>query len=177
MKTCTKCGEEKPLTDYSPDRRRADGRVARCKSCAWTAKKAFRAANRPLVLQQKAEYRARHQERRRREDRERYAENRESILAGRATRPHIHWESDYRIRARKYGFDPIVQAFTPAALVSRYGAACVHCGGPFEELDHHPVPVAHGGPHSLDNCVPSCTPCNRALAPAIARTSARTTNA
>ena len=46
-------------------------------------------------------------------------------------------------------------------LVARYGDACFHCGGDFEELDHFPIPVSQGGPHALDNCRPSCTPCNQ----------------
>lgn len=33
MKTCTKCGVEKDLDEYSPDKRRVDGRQARCKEC------------------------------------------------------------------------------------------------------------------------------------------------
>lgn len=33
MKTCTKCGEEKPLTEFWNDRRRIGGKMARCKPC------------------------------------------------------------------------------------------------------------------------------------------------
>lgn len=33
MKTCKKCNLEKPMDDFSPDRRNRDGRYARCKSC------------------------------------------------------------------------------------------------------------------------------------------------
>lgn len=32
-KTCTRCGEEKTLTDFHKHRRRADGRQSWCKTC------------------------------------------------------------------------------------------------------------------------------------------------
>lgn len=78
-----------------------------------------------------------------------------------ADNPHVGWESQYRVRAKKFGFAPVIESFTRAELIAKYGDECAHCGGPFEELDHAIVPVAHGGEHSLDNCRPSCTPCNR----------------
>lgn len=33
MKTCTRCGETKPLTAFRRDSRRPDGRHSQCKSC------------------------------------------------------------------------------------------------------------------------------------------------
>jgi NAD-dependent SIR2 family protein deacetylase len=33
MKRCTKCGEEKPPTDFRRDRSRNDGRYPQCKAC------------------------------------------------------------------------------------------------------------------------------------------------
>lgn len=33
VKTCTKCGETKPLEDFGRDKRSRDGRTARCKEC------------------------------------------------------------------------------------------------------------------------------------------------
>lgn len=44
MKTCAKCGAEKPLTEFWPDRRRG-GFVAQCKSCKAAAAKRWRDAN------------------------------------------------------------------------------------------------------------------------------------
>ena len=45
-------------------------------------------------------------------------------------------------------------------MIEEYGDQCWHCGGPFEELDHHPVPVYLGGAHKLSNVKPSCAGCN-----------------
>ena len=141
MKTCRTCGEAKPLTEYHRHARSADRLDGRCKACkrvrfedAWrhTAGAREKAQGWPS-------------------SRRYHAEN-----------PQIRWESRYRIRCRQYGIKPSIESFTRAELMARYGDACVHCGGPFEELDHYPVPVALGGAHSLDNCVPACAPCNRA---------------
>lgn len=78
----------------------------------------------------------------------------------RAAAPHLAWETNYRQRAHAYGNPAVVFPFTREELVERYGDECLYCGGPFEELDHN-VPVAAGGPHTLENCRPSCGPCNR----------------
>lgn len=44
-KECTGCGEAKPLSDYSIDKRRADGHQARCLACYRAAGKRRRAAD------------------------------------------------------------------------------------------------------------------------------------
>jgi 5-methylcytosine-specific restriction endonuclease McrA len=36
------------------------------------------------------------------------------------------------------------------------GRQCYWCGGPATTVDHWPVPAALGGPHTLDNLIPSC---------------------
>ncbi len=45
MKTCTKCGVEKPLEKFSPDRRNHDGRQSYCKTCYQIESAIWRAAN------------------------------------------------------------------------------------------------------------------------------------
>lgn len=52
VKTCTKCGETKPLDAFSRDRRRKDGRLARCKPC----RHADHAASRKVYGYDKARY-------------------------------------------------------------------------------------------------------------------------
>lgn len=168
MKTCTKCGESKPLDQYHRNGRAHDGRKSHCKACV-LAREALR-RTRPEVKARSAEWHA-----------EYYADNRERLLARvaeyqsrpevkarladyRSTKSHIFWESDYRARVEKYGYGhliPSMQSFTRDELIAKYGGECAHCGGPFEQLDHWPVPVTRGGVHSLDNCVPSCKACNQ----------------
>ena len=145
MKTCSGCKEEKALDGFNKSKR--DGHTSRCK----TYRQAYYTANREQVAAYQREYRA---------------ANREQINANgrdyRQARPEVVWVGNYRHRAKAYGFVPLVESFTHADVIDIYGDACVHCGGPFEELDHYPVPVALGGPHKLANVRPSCAPCNGA---------------
>lgn len=153
MKTCTKCGAEKPLAEYHRDRRARDGHMTQCKPCTLARRAEYYRENRERSLEShRAYYVATRDDRR--EYRITYG------AAYRAANPHRGWEQRYRRRARRFGFEPVIESFTRAELIARYGDACVHCGGPFEQLDHYPVPVALGGPHSLDNAVPSCAACN-----------------
>lgn len=209
-KTCTKCGETKPLEDYHRDKKRKDGRVSDCKSCACAKTRRWNSENRDRKREADANYRANNAERivesradyyRRNRDyvRSRVAEyvraNSEVVAARaaeyrarpevkarraeykarpevktriaeysaeyRAANPHIGWESGYRRRAEKYGHPVDIESFTKDELIARWGDACWHCGGPFEELDHWPLSVRDGGRHSLESCRPSCGTCNR----------------
>lgn len=77
-----------------------------------------------------------------------------------AEHPETGWGTGYRRRAKRYGVEPTIEKFTRVDVVSRYGDGCVYCEvGAFEQLDHY-VPVAEGGPHTLANVRPTCTPCN-----------------
>lgn len=147
MKTCRTCGEAKPVTEYHRHARTRDRLDARCKEC----KRAWADERREAITDARRAYYAEHQERLDARSRAYHEKN-----------PHVRWLSRYMVRARRYGIEPAVTPFTEAELIDRHGSTCKHCGGPFEELDHYPVPVALGGAHSLENCVPSCAPCNRA---------------
>jgi 5-methylcytosine-specific restriction endonuclease McrA len=132
---------------------------------------AYYGANRDAKRTYQAKYRAANAEKVRRVDAARYAARRDQRLGWQIAygrdNPHVQWRNGYRKRARRYGFAPVVEDFTRADVIARHGAACTHCGGPFEELDHYPVPVALGGHHTLENVRPSCVPCNRAETAAI----------
>lgn len=52
-KQCTGCGEEKALNEYSFDKRRADGRQARCRDCFNADRRARNAANPERVREYK----------------------------------------------------------------------------------------------------------------------------
>ncbi|WP_030240715.1 MULTISPECIES: endonuclease domain-containing protein [unclassified Streptomyces] len=45
MKTCTKCGGAKPLSSFSPDKRRSDGRRSVCKECERARSSAYSKSN------------------------------------------------------------------------------------------------------------------------------------
>lgn len=170
-KTCTKCGESKPLDEFHRDRSKSDGRLPHCRAC----KAAYRLVNRERNYRQFAEYRAAHRDEQsarnarwvaghREEIAEYRATNRDRIEANRkryvAAHPEISWRGNYRSRATRYGFDIIEEEFTKGDVIALYGDGCAYCGEPFEQLDHY-VSIKNGGPHTLANVRPSCTSCNR----------------
>ena len=156
MKTCTKCGEEKPLDEYHKKKSGKYGRNSQCKACvsAYTAQ--WRDANRDHIAASNAANRDRRAEW--------YAANRDRALRlgaeWRAAKPHMEWAKRYRIRSKAYGHKPVVESFTREELIARHGDACYLCGGGWDQLEHV-TPVSRGGEHTLENCRPVCEPCNR----------------
>lgn len=141
-KRCTKCGETKPLDQFHRRKDSPDGRRARCKECHNARTAAWRKANPDYMV-------------------EWFAANPNYMADYRAANPEVDWRSLYRGRARKFGFEPIVEDFTKADVIELYGDQCWHCkDAPFEQLDHHPIPVAAEGPHTIENVKPSCARCN-----------------
>ena len=155
-KACTKCSAIKPITDFH---RNGGRRRASCKSCESMRNAARREANPDYMAEWRkanpdymADYMA-----------EWTAANPDYMADYRAANPEVAWLGGYRRRARRFGFEPIVEDFTKADVIELYGDQCWHCkDAPFEELDHHPIPVAAEGPHTIENVKPSCTRCNRA---------------
>lgn len=164
VKACGGCGEVKPLNDYHRNRSTKDGRQHECRTCRREQDRRRREASPDAARERVRRWKAENREAVRESMRRWRAENREAELE-RARRywvehPEKRWENNYRQRVRQFGFEPVVVPFTRADLVAAYGDACWHCGGPFEHLDHYPVPVKAGGPHTLENVRPSCAACN-----------------
>ncbi|MCU1641710.1 MAG: hypothetical protein JWN03_1985 [Nocardia sp.] len=65
------------------------------------------------------------------------------------------------IRLRNYVHVPYRARvpMTRAALMHRDRYRCAYCGGKAETIDHV-IPRSRGGPHTWENCVASCAPCN-----------------
>lgn len=167
-KTCTKCGETKPLDEFSRDRSKKDGRSTRCRVCRRSADRQRWAGNvEQINARRRAKYAA-DPESFRTASRARYeldASYRAARVARarrqRAENPEQLWAGHYRHAARARGFAPVVEDFTKADVVDRYGDSCFYCEvGEFEELDHF-YPTSKGGPHTLENVRPACLPCNR----------------
>lgn len=165
MKTCTKCGETKPLDGFAIARRERSGRAAQCKEC----KKSYYWKKREDALNYRKRYYAENRDKQTREAAARHARNmadpefaerrRQKTAKNQAANPHWGWAKSYRWRARQLGLTAIVEQFTKADVSERYGGACFYCGGMFEQIDHF-IPVAAGGPHSLENVRPCCARCN-----------------
>lgn len=132
-KRCIWCSRSLPLDSYSINRSHSSGLNSKCRDCL-------------------SEY-----------QRSKSEQHAERARAYRAKDPGRLWLAQYNQRIRKFfpGSDPDSTYVSRDHLLAEYGDECFHCGGPFNEIDHHPIPVRHRGPHSLANLKPSCAPCNR----------------
>lgn len=148
-KTCRKCGQSEPEAKFDATRRT-------CRTCRYSGPRRERA------LQWAREFRAENPDVIQQRNRAYYEANADQIKANYRDNPHLRWSAEYRRRMSRLGLPAdVVEEFTKADVVGRYGPDCFYCGGPFEELDHY-VPLARNGPHSLVNVRPSCLACNRA---------------
>ena len=57
LKRCSKCGETKPLAEFSKDKSRRDGLDCRCKECCRSYHRRYYEANRDAVLEHVRRYR------------------------------------------------------------------------------------------------------------------------
>lgn len=156
-KQCTKCGETKPLDQFHRDKKKLDGRYARCKTCKNASRDLYR---KPTDPEYSARWAAANPDYMRAYGCEWRKANPDYSSEYHKLNPHYGWESQYRTRARRYGFEPVVEHFTRADLTARWSDACYLCNGEWDQLEHV-SPVSRGGSHDLENCRPVCEPCNR----------------
>lgn len=76
MKSCRKCGQPKPLTDFPKRRSSRDGRDAWCKVCKKAYNARYYAKNRAAILKQKQDYWGANKETLKPKNRVRWAKNR-----------------------------------------------------------------------------------------------------
>lgn len=86
VKSCTKCGEVKPLDDYYRQRKMPDGRQPRCKTCAAEYQRRHYAENRDKELERARRWREENRDKVREIKRRYYEENREFCIRGTARR-------------------------------------------------------------------------------------------
>ena len=182
-KQCTQCGEEKPITCFSHNRTKKDGRQVHCKECAAAHKRALRKANPEKVRADSRRWhknnpeKARANSRRYREahrkvirekariySREWRKKNPERAEAGRKTwrkqNPRKRALAEGRRNARKRG---IKENFTIEMdrFVHRFWEnECALCGAEINLTLDHWYPLSRGYALTMRNAVLLCGPCN-----------------
>ena len=78
-KTCTKCGETKPLDGFHRNKREADGRISHCKECKLEYARRYREENRDKVRESKRRYREGNRDKERERARRYREENRDKV--------------------------------------------------------------------------------------------------
>lgn len=180
-KHCSKCGADKPLTEYHQDKHKASGYVSACKLCRNAHRKAiydasdydrtrrvasyWRQPDRERAASQA--YRSRHREAVRATGRAWYHANR-----ARAKQTHRLWVVQNRHKrrstarlyfARKRGNGGSFSAAEWEQLKLHCNYACLCCGRKEPEITltaDHVVPVSKGGSSYIDNIQPLCVACN-----------------
>ena len=174
MKTCSKCGESKPLEGFHKNKSRRDGLQTYCRKCvqvttlankerirvttlAWreTNKEkhratslAYRAANKNHKSTTVAAWAAANRERR-------AATNAAYVKA----HPEKSLEAKFRRRALKANNG--VNLVTSAETAGIIAMPCTACKAPSPSEIDHIIPLARGGSHTIGNLMPLCPSCNR----------------
>lgn len=152
-RTCTKCGETKPLDQFTPPRHQ-------CKACIAKNQAVYRAAN----VERNREHKRRHYERNReailrrvaqwaQDNPERTRERRRAHYARHVDRHREFYRN--RELAKRADFDANSEAWVEIVAAD----PCAYCGGAATEIDHI-VPIKRGGTGAWDNLTSSCRSCN-----------------
>lgn len=171
MKTCTRCGKNKPDTAYgfkTPGKREA-----RCKPCRSAASKEWADRNKDKVSAANRAYRTKHAEQIHKSQREWRAANKEYIA-----RKNREWYENNKVRHRENGKRWALR--NPDKMKAMYRAAhkgrkmgpkalgyasiivndpCAYCGKKGGTVDHID-PIARGGSNEWNNLAGACRKCN-----------------
>lgn len=138
-KCCSVCKEVKPSDDFYRTNKHLDGLYSRCKDChnerAAPGQAKYRTVNQERVQGWLREWNRTNQEARR-------------VI-------------NHRRRAAKHAVESNFTRKQWAALKEAYEHCCAYCGKPSQRLTiDHVIPLSKGGPHTIQNIVPACNPCN-----------------
>ncbi len=138
MKTCTKCGETKALTEFHKKKASRDGLRTQCKSCRNVIQKAYCKANPEKVKAGQKAWRE---------------TNKEKIKVYRNS-PRRKFSS-YKGDAKQRNIPFLIEY---KQFEGFWQAPCAYCGAEIETigLDR----IDSDGPYHIDNVVPCCWPCN-----------------
>lgn len=171
LKVCSACQNPLALEEFGLQRRGLYGRKSECKKCLADKEKARRAVD-PVgyrAYQRKwwAEHPKTEQERSvaARKSRVWYANHREqrkqTFLSWLNQNRQTYNAVQARRRARKAA---VLNTLTSAEWLETlevFGGRCAYCLRDDLPLTmDHMVPISRGGPHTVENVVPACKPCN-----------------
>lgn len=143
-KTCTKCREDKPTSEFGKDKKHKDGLNLWCKPCCRADSKRFKAANKEKVSE---------------DNRKRYLKNRDREIqrAKKRQKANPHLRAATKVRERRYGTE--VLTVTLKDMRRLLASPCVSCGSSEVGVDHI-IPLSRGGRHSIGNLQALCLDCN-----------------
>ena len=174
MKRCSKCDENKPMSEFSKHKGKKDGLQSQCKKCVSAYHRKYRVANVDRMNATSAKWRANNQERIKayiaaNQDKYKVAQikwrsnNRDTMAARcaewRRKNPGLRRAISSRWRARKRNAKGDATAEQRQARWEVYGGRCYICNAVAEAIDHV-IPLAAGGTNWPANLRPICKHCN-----------------
>ena len=159
MKTCTSCGEDRPLTEYAKRKASADGLAYKCKPCVSEYNRKYREAHRDELVEYSRKWHSENRE----YMRQYHIDNRERRL-----NYYNEWKLSNRDkrrateqarRARKMNAGGSFTDKEWQAKLEEFEGRCAYCPGEAEHIDHI-VPVSKGGTSFIWNLIPACASCN-----------------
>ena len=182
MKTCKKCGETKPHSEYHLHKRFKDGLHINCKTCRNSENTIYRAANPEKSKQSSKKYRddnkskmteiratyAKNNPEKVRESKRLYALKNKEVLkakakAKRLENPERHRRAKQNRRARERSAVGKISAGLVGRLFDLQKGKCACCKLPLGDDYHvdHIMPLALGGTNTDDNIQLLRARCNR----------------
>lgn len=186
-KTCTKCGESKPLDMYSPSKLGKHGKASRCKPCQVILSSSWNKANKDRVREIDRQRYASHREKSKAvmqdiRDRDRPAyrakarewskekyhrdprKHRVAVSAWAKNNPDkakaCRDHSNLMRRGRIHGASGTHTKAQRTYLRATYLGRCAYCFDSNATDFDHVVPLARGGANDIANIVPACEQCN-----------------
>ena len=164
MKTCKKCGDEKPLNLYSRKLDTRDKLQPLCKECSKVNHSKWQKLNPEKMSVHSAAWRKSNPDKVSAYTSAWYKTNVEHVshmnAAWKKANPDKVKAQRHRRRSRKTGAGGSYTQAEVNTLVVLCNWVCGYCGErSYQHLDHV-VPVASGGSSSIDNMLPTCSGCN-----------------
>lgn len=165
-KTCGKCKEEKPLTDFNKDRNTPSGLKSSCRKCANEMSRVWRENNPDKMKAAKQRWNDNNKERIREVHQAWKEENRDRVRylhkTWREANPYKKRFWDNRAKARRFGVEHYSE--TEDWILERYeeiyNSPCNACGSTENIQLDHIIPWDRGGNDLADNWQPLCRFCN-----------------
>lgn len=148
-KVCSKCGENKPLSEYYKAKTNKDGLETYCKACKAAQRREWR---------------------RRTDSPERRKRNSERVVKWHKANPLksrlLHKVSDANTRAKALGINGRIDRGDLEAVLGTQGEACTICGESFTDIEgrrmnlDHIEPLWDGGANAVPNLRFICEKCH-----------------
>ena len=170
MKRCTKCGETKPLDQFSYDKRHSDGRQSECKVCKKYHQRIYVETFPEKVQESQQRSRKANREKKLSAFRKWAKENKEKSRAACREWAKKNPEKIRAIRAKRRALKAKVTVGDLTAIQRVYDIAtngervrCYLCGAMVPKGERHVdhiVPLSKGGLHTASNLAVACAACN-----------------